>query len=102
MVVVPNHTTNKQIQHDDGELSMETDEFPFPTSQSVNDTFREATLVATLAERFSLTHFKGFQKMSSQQHLEGHGSIVLQPTGSGKSLCFHIPPIYKQLSSAQQ
>ena len=65
MDVDPNHTTNKRNEHNDGELSMETDEFPFPTSQSVDDTFREATLVATLAESFSLTHFKG---MSSQQH----------------------------------
>ena len=62
MDVDPNHTTNKQKDDDDGELSMETDEFPFPTSQSVDDTFREATLIATLAESFSLTHFKAFQK----------------------------------------
>ena len=64
MDVDPNHTTNKQKDDDGGELSMETDEFPFPTSQSVDDSFQEATLVATLAESFSLTHFK---KMSSQQ-----------------------------------
>ena len=62
MNVDPNHTTNKQKDDDGGELSMETDEFPFPTSQNVDDTFREATLVATLAESFSLTHFKAFQK----------------------------------------
>ena len=27
--------------------------------------------------------------------LEGHDSLVLQPTGSGKSLCFQFPPIYE-------
>lgn len=95
MDVDPNHTTNKQKDDDDGELSMETDEFPFPTSQSVDDTFREATLIATLAESFSLTHFKAFQKDVITTTLEGRDSLVLQPTGSGKSLCFQFPPIYE-------
>ena len=84
---------------------METDEFPFPTSQSTDDTVREATLVATLAESFSLTHFKGFQKdTSSQQHLRDvtqlcfnlHKSIQDQVTNLREK---GIPAIF--LGSAQ-
>jgi len=99
MDVDPNHTTNKQ-KDDDGELSMETDEFPFPTSQSVDDTFREATLVATLAESFSLTHFKAFQKDVITTTLECFNLLeVVSP------FAFNSLPSMKtrkQLSSAQQ
>lgn len=97
MDVDPSNTTNKQtVQHSvDGEHSMEMDEFPFPSSQGLDDTFREATLVSTLAESFSLTHFKEFQKEVIKATLDGRDSVVLQPTGSGKSLCFQFPPIYE-------
>ncbi len=92
-----NSTYGHTDQHSEShELSMETDEeFPFPSSPSLDDAFQEATMVATLAETFSLTHFKGFQKDVIKATLEGRDSIVLQPTGSGKSLCFQFPPIYE-------
>ena len=64
MDVDPNHTTNKRNEDDDGELSMETDEFPFPTSQSVDDTFREATLVARYFSRKLLINT--FQRISKK------------------------------------
>lgn len=97
MDVDPSNTTNKQTDRHsvDGEHSMEMDKFPFPSSQGLDDTFREATLVSTLAERFSLTHFKGFQKEVVKATPDGRDSVVLQPTGSGKSFCFQFPPIYE-------
>ena len=79
MDVDPNHTTNKQ---------------------SVDDTFREATLVATLAESFSLTHFKAFQKDVITTTLECFNLLeVVSP------FAFNSLPSMKtrkQLSSAQQ
>jgi len=68
MDVDPSNTTNKQTERHsvDGEHSMEMDEFPFPSSQGLDDTFREVTLVSTLAESFSLTHFKEFPERGHQ------------------------------------
>jgi len=88
MDVDPSNTTNKQTERHsvDGEHSMEMDEFPFPSSQA-------------------LTHFKGFQKEVIKATLDGRDSVVLQPTGSGKSNAFNFLPYMKtrkQLSLAQQ
>ena len=64
-------------------------------SSSADDSFEHATLIATLAERFSLTAFKPFQKMIINAALEGRDTMVVHPTGSGKSLCFQFPPVYQ-------
>ena len=64
-------------------------------SSSADDSFEHATLIATLAERFSLTAFKPFQKMIINAALEGPDTMVVHPTGSGKSLCFQFPPVYQ-------
>ena len=44
--------------------------------------------VSTLAERFELTSFKPFQKEIIDMTIKGKDSLVIQPTGSGKSLSF--------------
>ena len=69
-------------------------EFPFLDSPSLNETFDHAAKIATLAECFSLTKFNDFQKLVIDNTLAGHDSIVVQPTGSGKSLCFQFPPVF--------
>ena len=63
-------------------------------SSSAEDSFQHATLVATLAEKFTLTSFKPFQKTIITAALEGRDTLVIQPTGSGKSLCFQFIPVY--------
>ena len=63
---------------------------------SQNESFQEATLIATLAEKFGLTKFKQFQKEIILSVLEGKDTVVIQPTGSGKSLCFQFPAVYQQ------
>ena len=50
--------------------------------------------VDTLAETFSLTQFKPFQKDVTTQCLNGNDAIVIQPTGSGKSVCYQFPAVY--------
>ena len=64
------------------------------TSSSAEDSFQHATLIATLAEKFNLTSFKPFQKTIINAALDGKDISVIQPTGSGKSLCFQFLPVY--------
>ena len=51
-------------------------------------------MIATLAEHFNLTEFKPFQKTVIDNLMSGNDCLVIQPTGSGKSLCYHFPAIY--------
>ena len=67
------------------------DEFSMQLSPSAEQSFIDAELIATLADRFKLTKF---QKEIIQATLSGNDTLVLHPTGSGKSLCFQFPPVY--------
>ena len=64
-------------------------------SPSLDDTLQNATLIATLAEKFRLTSFKPFQREIISATLEGKDSLVIYLTGSGKSLCFQFPPVHE-------
>ena len=58
-------------------------------SQS-NISFHDAMLIATLAKQFALN----FQK-NIDATLEGRDTLVIHPTGSGKSLCPQFPPVFQ-------
>ena len=47
-----------------------------------------------LADCFHLTHFKTFQTCVIDAVLNKRDSLVIQPTGSGKSLCYQFPAVY--------
>ena len=64
-------------------------------SPSLDDTLQNATLIATLAEKFRLTSFKPFQREIISATLEGKDSLVIYLTESGKSLCFQFPPVHE-------
>ncbi|MDD9816535.1 MAG: RecQ family ATP-dependent DNA helicase [Gammaproteobacteria bacterium] len=68
----------------------------FLNSPTFERSFEHAARVTTLAESFSLTHFNPFQEQVLDATLAGKDSIIVQPTGSGKSLCFQFPPVYEQ------
>ena len=70
------------------------DEYDMEISPSFESSFVDAELIATLAEKFKLTSFKSFQKKIIEATLAGEDTLVLYPTGSGKSLCFQFPPVY--------
>ena len=61
---------------------------------SNEEIFTQAMMIATLAEHFNLTEFKPFQKEVINNLLGRNDCLVIQPTGSGKSLCFQFPAIY--------
>ena len=83
-------------------ISAETDVFEsgFFDFESDNECYEssrdleEMCRIATLAEQFSLTSFKPFQKTVIDGCLRGKDTIVVHPTGSGKSLCFQFPAAY--------
>ena len=64
------------------------------TWNSLEKSFHEATLIAALAEKFQLTSFRDFQKAVIEATIDGKDSLVIYPTGSGKSICFQFPPLY--------
>ena len=70
------------------------DEYDMEISSSFKNSFVDAELIATLAEKFKLTSLKSFQKKIIEATLASEDTLVLHPTGSGKSLCFQFPPVY--------
>ena len=69
--------------------------FEIVLSQDSERSLSDAMLIATLAEQFGLTSFKTFQKEVIDATLQCKDTLVIQPTGSGKSLCFQFPPVHQ-------
>ena len=69
------------------------DDASFASNSDIS--LHDAMLVATLAEKFNLTSFKEFQKKIIDATLDGRDTMVVYPTGSGKSLCFQFPPVFQ-------
>ena len=78
----------------------EDQQIDYDMSDSMEDEtdqlFRDSMMVATLAERFNSTQFKEFQTEVISHTFSGRDTLVVQPTRSGKSLCFEFPPVYQQ------
>ncbi len=50
-----------------------------------------ATPQSILSDVFGYSTFRGDQEAAINAAMDGHDSLVLQPTGGGKSICYQIP-----------
>lgn len=50
-------------------------------------------MVGLVVKHFNLKSLKDWQSQIIQAALEGKNTLVVQPTGSGKSLCFQLPSL---------
>ncbi len=49
-------------------------------------------LVGLLAKHLKLSEFRDWQLQAVNTLLNGKDALVVQPTGSGKSICYQLPP----------
>ena len=63
-------------------------------SPTTSAAFEEASMIMTLADKFSMTKFREYQRKIVKALCSGRDCLVIQPTGSGKSLCFQFTAVY--------
>ena len=51
-------------------------------------------MTGLLLKKFNLTTFKDWQLRAIKALVGGQDALVVQPTGSGKSLCYQFPAIW--------
>ena len=57
---------------------------------------RDAALLALLARYWGYREFKPLQRAAIEANLAGRDSVVVLPTGGGKSLCFQMPALVER------
>src|SRR5699024_11738483 len=61
--------------------------------------FMEKTATDLLQEYFGYTTFRPGQEATINHIINDHHTLAVMPTGSGKSLCFQIPALHKNVTA---
>ena len=64
------------------------------TQSSLSGSDHDTMICGLAAKHFSLTTLHKWQKDTIAAAISGRDTLVIQPTGSRKSLCFILPPLY--------
>ena len=97
---IPESNDIQLDSHNMSDSSQSSDsDYGFNDSPSTSLLLEQATMSMTLAEKFNLTRFRDYQKQAIAAILDGKDCLIIQPTGSGKSLCFQFPPVYQNKKS---
>lgn len=59
---------------------------------SLTDTDRNGDVLATVKRYWGFDRLRPLQEQAIRAELEGRDSLVVLPTGGGKSLCYQVPP----------
>ena len=68
--------------------------YNFHTNSAVHQ--KEVAILGLSAKYFGLAKLHQWQLSAIGSAIEGKDSLIVQPTGTGKSLCFCIPPLYSK------
>ncbi|OIQ28519.1 MAG: ATP-dependent DNA helicase RecQ [Bacteroidetes bacterium MedPE-SWsnd-G2] len=60
----------------------------------MTDNYSKETLLKTLKSQFGYDAFRGQQEVIINNVLERKDSLVIMPTGGGKSICFQLPSLF--------
>jgi len=56
---------------------------------------QQVTVISGLAaKKFGIANLRFWQIRAIAATVAGRDSVIIQPTGSGKSICFIVPPLY--------
>ncbi len=66
---------------------------PPEAPRPANPEIEESVLLDTLAQYWGYREFRPLQREAIAANLQGRDSIVVLPTGGGKSLCFQLPAL---------
>ena len=57
--------------------------------------FSEAQALAALKQYYGYDSFRGLQQKAIESLMNGNDSMIIMPTGMGKSVCFQIPALLR-------